>query len=51
MNELLEELIVRIIALVAAAAVLSIFLVVILLYLPIKLLESIKKWILNDTTN
>ena len=45
MKELLEEIIVGIIVLLGAALVLSIFSVVILLYLPIKLLERIGKWI------
>jgi|TARA_R100000081_G_scaffold85496_1_gene54534 hypothetical protein len=51
MKELLEEIIVGIIVLLGAALVLSIFSVVILLYLPIKLLESTIKWISKNTTN
>ena len=45
MKELLEEIIVSILALSISAVILSIVFIVILVFLPIKLLERIGKWI------
>ena len=51
MKELLEEIIVAILALSMAAIILSIALIVILVLLPIKLLERIGKWIQKIMTS
>jgi len=51
MKELVEEIIVGILALSIGAVILSIALIVILLYLPIKLLERTGKWIQKIMTS
>jgi hypothetical protein len=51
MKELLEEIIVAILALSMASIILSIALIVILLFLPIKALERIGKWIQKIMTS
>jgi hypothetical protein len=51
MKELLEEIIVGIVALSIAAVILSIVLIITLLFLPIKVLERTGKWIQKIMTS
>ncbi len=51
MKELLEEIIVGIVALSIAAVILSIVLIITLLFLPIKVLERTGKWIQKNMTS